>query len=259
MVLVDPFRMERISLARSSSSSNSASTLVMVLLFDMGMALTVALAIHVVGGQQHKKTIDPGRFRHRKTLKCQTRVVVVVGSVITLLRVLLLHLAIVAILNTRFLIYHHRIIRNHQGLKRSHRSSIIPSHKIKLQIPTEEEEKIEKIEAVTSMVVQAERGLPDHLPLDPLLRGYVVEAHHYWHQCLQVLLALALVVVVVVPLGCINRHLQLVVIMDRMAQRQPHATVMETSLNVADLLASVLVRLVAAHMDPLYLDPLMQT
>jgi hypothetical protein len=200
MVLEDLFLMEHISLA-------SESILVMALLYDMGRPLDPI--IHVV-----ERTIDPGRFRHRKTLKCQTRV-----SVITHLLVLLPHMDIVAIINTTPSIYPHLIIRNHQGLKVFHRFFIIRSHKINLQIHT------------GTNTVPAEKDHLDRPPLDPFLRGDVVARH----PCPLVLV-------------CINLHLLQAVTMVRMAPRQPHATIMETSLIVAGLLASALVRLVADHM-----------
>jgi hypothetical protein len=210
MVLAVLFLMEHISLA-------SESNLVMALLYGMGRPLDPIIHVAV-------KTIDLGRFRHRKTLKCQTRV-----SVITPLLVLLLLMAIVAIINTTLSTFPHLIIRNHQGPKVSHRFFIIRSHKINLQART------------GTNMVPAGKGHLDRPPLGPFLRGDVLPHH----PC-------PLVV-------CINLHLLQVVTMVRMAPRRPHAMVMETSLIVPGLLASALVRLVVDHMGQLYLVPLTQT
>jgi hypothetical protein len=211
MVLEVLFLMEHINLV-------SESILVMVLRYDMGRPLDPI--IHVA-----EKTIDLGRFRHRKTLKCQTH-----ASVIIRLLVHLLLMAIVAIINTTPSTFPHLIIRNHQGPKVFHRFFIIRSHKINLQIRT------------GTNMAPAEKGHLDRPPLGPFLREDVLPRH----PCPLVLV-------------CINLHLLQAVTMVRMAPRQPHVTVMETSLIVPGLQASALVRLVAGHMGQLYLAPLTRT
>ena len=206
MVLAVLFLMEHTSLA-------SESILAMDLLCDMGRPLDPI--IHVA-----EKTIDPGRFRHRKTLKCQTRVSVI----ITHLLVLLLLMVIVAIINTTPLAFPHLIIRNHQGRKVFPRFFIIRSHKINLQA------------RIGTNMAPTEKGLLDRPPLGPLLRGDVLPRH----PCLLVLV-------------CINLHLLQAVTMVRTAPRQPLATGMETSLIVPGLQALALVRLVADLMGQSYL------